>query len=349
MSDSTWIKQLLIYFSMVCLGSCMLASTCWSLVSSIRIGTSTINDARFDGAIKWKSTVLLLNGCPVAEFDSAPGAISAVHGFPEPIDINGLTLTFPCCSDGQESGFFQVIGNSTSETGGSVVISSDWHWNDRSVRFLENPVPLRETMTLDYQPPWPWYFEHALKSFLIAIMLVCVGVGGLLRSAARTSLYGCVLLAIIHCVATAGYLSHTLRRQACLTAANALIWATASLVLAFAPAFVDEACACLGAASFLARAISDCVIFRDCWNLAAMPPICEIAVTAFGMALVASRYRRLAKVVGELSQDWAAYDAVWRLMLESEGFEATARRLDELVRRAAGILPGHVRSPIPVA
>ena len=326
------------YFSVICLGSYMLASTCWSLVASSRIGMSTIKDVRFrfDGAIKWKSAVMLLNGCPIAEFDPAESEFSAVYKFSEPTEINGLTLTIPCCSDGRASNYFQLIGNSSNETEGSVIISSDWHWNDRVVRFLANPVPLRETMTLDYRPPWPWYLEHAVKSFITSIVLVCIGVGGLLRSAARTSLCGCVLLAIIHCVATAGYLSLALGRQAWLTAAYALIWASASLVLILAPNFIDEACACLGAASLVARAISDCVIFRDCGNLAAMPPICEIAVTALGMALMAARYRRLAKVVLELAQDRAAYDAVWRHLLESEGFVATARRLDTLVRRATG-------------
>jgi hypothetical protein len=337
MTNSMWIKQQWFYFSIAFLGSYMLASTCWSLVASSRIGTSTIKDARFD-SIKWKSAVMMLNGCPVVEFDSASADISVVHEFSEPIEINGITLTFPGFSDGQVSDFFQVIGNSTSETGGSVVVSSDWHWNDRGVRFLTNVVRLRQTMTLDFRPPWPWYLEYALTSFLIAIMLVCVGVGGLLRSAARTSLCGCVLLAAIHCVATAGYLSLALNRQAFLTAAYALIWASASLVLALAPSFFDEACACLGAASVLARVASDCIVFRDCWNLAAMPPICEIAVTALGTALVVARYFQLSKVVRELAQDRATYDAVWRLMLESEGFEASERRLDELARRATGAL-----------
>jgi hypothetical protein len=303
---------------------------------------STIKDARFDGPFKWQSAVLLLNGCPVTKFDSA-SAISVVHGFSEPIEVNGLMLTFPCSSDSRLSHFFQVIGNSTNEDGGSVVISSDWHWNDRGVRFMANPVPLRETMTVDYRPPWPWYLEYTLTSFLLASMLVCVGAGGLLRWKARTSLFGCVLLAIIHCVATAGYLSMAFHRQAWLTAAYALIWTSASLVLALAPTFLHEACACLGAAGFLARVISDCVIFRDCWNLAAMPPICEIAVMALGAVLVVARYPRLARVVQELAQDRQAYDAEWMRMLESEGFEATARRsarrLDEIVRRATGAQP----------
>ncbi len=319
----------------------MLASTYWSWVASNRIGMSTIKDARFDGAVKWKSAVMMLNGCPVAEFDTAANDIPVIHEFLDPIEINGITLTYPW-SDKNASDFFQVIGNSTSQSGWSVVVSSDWRWNDRSVRFLANSVPLRETMTLDYRPPWPWYLEHALTSFLIAVVLVCAGVGGLFCSSAmgqRMGLGACVLLAVTHCVATAGYFSLSHLREACLTAAYALIWASASFILGLAPTFFDEACACLGAASLVARATSDCVVFRDCWNLAAMPPTCEIVLTAFGIALVTAKFRRLAELVRDLAQDRAAYDAVWRRMLESEGFEGNMRQLDELTRRAAGENP----------
>ena len=314
----------------------MLASTCWSLVASSRIGRSTIKDVKFDGAIEWKSVHLMLNGCPVAEFDATASDISAVHNLSEPIEINGLMLTFPDFS--QVFGFFQVIGNSTSEIGGSIMMSPDWHWNDRGVRFLANPVQLRATMTLDFRPPWPWYFEYAMTSFMIASMFVCVGASRLFRLslAARTSLCGCVLLAAIHCVATAGYLSLALHRQACLTGAYALIWASASLVLSLAPNFFGEACACLGGGSIFARVASDCTVFRDCGNLVDMPPVYEVAVTLVGMALVAVKYRRLVKVVQELAQERTAYDAVWQLMLEGEGFDAATRRLEELMRRAKG-------------
>ena len=314
------------YLFLLSAGFCVLSSACWTLVHASSMGTTTIENVYVDGWLEPYSFEMNQNGCPLSDTYNATKVMNGGTLKLKSLDLLGKG----------NGGVPRMVSNST----GLVVAASDWRWTSRSVRFLSTTMTPRETITFDYRPPWPWYFEHVLVWFLIGVCLSGAGVSGKYCTTStiqRATICGCVLLACVHLIAMAGYVSLRLFREASFAAAQTSLWIFSLVAFIPTSAFFEEVLCLLGAAALLVRGVSDCLVFGDCENLTVTPPTVEVAMLFLGCLLVAFKYQQLLGIIRRMEPEMASYNAAWQNMLAREGVEEELRRLDAMTLRATGL------------
>ena len=290
-----------------------------------RIGTSPIDKVFLEGSVESFSGVPNIKGYSLLEFEYAKKL------------KNGVTSKFTSHQlQPQGTGpALRIMDNSTN----LGVATSDMHWTPQTAQFESSPMVPRERMTFNSRPPWPWYLEHVLVSFLFGVGLAGAGIRGKhcsFSASKKAAICGCVLLTVVYAVAAAGYASLGHLRETYFAAGQTLVWVLTLLALIFASGFFEEVLAILGVAALLAHAISDRLIFRDSQKLAAMPPTVQVALMILSCSLVAYKYRQLVHIVRCMEPERARYKAAWQQILAREGALVELRRLEELTLQAKG-------------
>ena len=318
------LKSERLYQSLFFAGICVLFATCWNFVDA-NLRTSNIDKLLLDGSEENFSGLPNMKGHPLLEFECAKKIVNR-------------SVLKSTSHDPQPQGTgpaLRMVENSTY----LGMPTSDWQWTPKSARFGSSSMVPRERMTYDSRPPWPWYLEHFLVSFLFGVGLAGAGIRGKhcsFSASKRAAICGCVLLTAVYAVAAAGYASLGHLRETYFAAGQTLVWVLTLLALIFASGFFEEVLAILVVAALLARAVSDCLIFRDSQKLAAMPPTVQVALMILSCSLVAYKYRQLVHIVRCMEPERARYKAAWQQILAREGALVELRRLEELTLQAAG-------------